>query len=58
MALLGEDGDLARLNVRLAEALRSGAVDYRRAEVFDHVLRTVEDKLRIVNPGYLEDESS
>jgi hypothetical protein len=56
--LLGVEGDVSELNRRLAAALRNGDVDYGDEAVFREVLRSVEDKLRIVNPGYLEDESS
>lgn len=53
--LLGRDGDLDELNRTLAARIRSGALDDQRREVFDHVRRTVADKLRIVNPRYLEE---
>jgi hypothetical protein len=53
-ALLGREGSLSELNERLARAIRDGEFDERREEAFAHVLRTVEDKLRIVNPAHLE----
>ncbi|NNL85912.1 MAG: hypothetical protein HKP27_09680 [Myxococcales bacterium] len=53
-ALLGREGSLSELNERLARAIREGEFDERREEAFAHVLRTVEDKLRIVNPAHLE----
>jgi hypothetical protein len=37
----------------LAAAIRSGALDDRRAEVSAFVRGTVEDKLRVANPKYL-----
>lgn len=52
--LLGRDGDLDELNRVLAASIRSGAFDNRRREAFDHVRQTVVDKLRIVNPRYLD----
>lgn len=53
--LLGRDGDLDELNRTLASRIRSGALDDRRREVFNHVRQTVADKLQIVNPRYLDD---
>ncbi len=52
-ALLGHGGELDTLNRELAERIRSGDLDLGDDEVFAHVLRSVEDKLRIVNPGRL-----
>lgn len=52
--LLGAEGSLETLNAELARAIRSGELDERHAETFEHVLKTVEDKLRIVNPVYAE----
>lgn len=52
--LLGRDGELDELNRTLAADIRSGALDHRRREVFEHVRQTVVDKLRIVNPRYLD----
>ncbi len=52
-ALLGRDGSLAELNTALAQAIRDGALDHRRAEVLDHLRRTSRDKLTIANPRYL-----
>ncbi len=54
-ALLGEDGDLARLNALLARRLREGALDDRRQEVVAHLRQTVRDKLAIANPRYLDE---
>lgn len=56
-ALLQRPGSLAELNEQLARAIRDGALDERNGEVFAHVLQTVEDKLRIVNPRHLEQPS-
>ena len=53
-ALLGRKGSLPELNEQLARAIRDGEFDERREEAFVHVLRSVEDKLRIVNPAHLE----
>ena len=52
--LLGHDGTLPDLVTELAERIRSGSLDDKRREVTAHVRKTVEDKLRIANPGYLE----
>jgi hypothetical protein len=38
----------------LAAAIRAGELDDRRAEVSAFVRRTVEDKLRVANPKYLD----
>lgn len=39
----------------LASAIRSGALDARYEEVRAAVLATVEDKLRVANPGHLDE---
>jgi AcrR family transcriptional regulator len=44
-------GDLTR---DLAAQIRAGNLDGRRAEVLADVKRTVEDKLKVVSPKYLE----
>lgn len=54
-ALLGSDGPLDEQTRRLAAAIRDGSLDGRMAEVNSHVRQSVEDKLRVTNPGYLED---
>ena len=51
--LLGHDGDPEDLERELAAAIRSGALDERRAEVAAHVRATVREKLLVANPGYL-----
>jgi hypothetical protein len=38
----------------LAAAIRDGRLDVRAAEVAAFVRRTVEDKLRVANPKYLD----
>jgi hypothetical protein len=48
LAALGYESESA-----LAAAIRSGALDDRRAEVSTFVRQTVEDKLRVANPKYL-----
>jgi hypothetical protein len=53
-ALLGHDGAIPELVKELAERIRDGALDARRTEVMAHVRKTVENKLRIANPAYLE----
>ena len=52
-ALLGHPGELSALNRELADGIRSGALDAGSEEIFAHVLRCVEDKLRIVSPRRL-----
>lgn len=52
-ALLGHDGDLVDLNRELAEKIRDGALDDRRAAVLDHLRQTCRDKLLLFNPRYL-----
>lgn len=52
--LLGEaDGELAELNRELAHRIRTGSFGAADPALFEHVLRTVEDKVRIVNPKHL-----
>lgn len=51
-ALLRHSGELEALNRELAEKIRSGALD-GDAAVFAHVLQSIEDKVRIVNPNRL-----
>ena len=53
--LLDRDGELDELNQTLASLIRSGALNDRRNEVFDHVRQTVAEKLRVVNPRYLDE---
>jgi len=53
--LLGHDGDARELEQELANAIRSGTVDDRMAQVREHVRATVREKLLIANPGYLPD---
>jgi len=52
--LLGHDGILPDLVKELAERIRSGSLDDKRREVTAHVRKTVETKLRIANPSYLD----
>ncbi len=54
-ALLGRDhGSLDDLTRDLAERIRTGDLDSRRDQVMAEVKRTVEDKLKVVSPKYLE----
>jgi hypothetical protein len=53
--LLGHDGEPAELWHELAGAIRSGALDGRRAEVVDVLRAVTEQKLAIANPGYVEE---
>ena len=51
-ALLGEDGDLATLNARLAERIRDGSFDASNAELMAHLLATSIEKLAVDQPSY------
>lgn len=53
-ALLGHDGEPTDLEAELARRIRAGDLDDRLEAVRDHVRATVEAKLRIANPKYLE----
>ena len=57
VALLGRgDGrDTAALERELARGLRDGTIDAERAEVRAHVRSTVQEKLLVSNPSYLDD---
>jgi hypothetical protein len=52
--LLGHEGEPAELWALLAGAIRSGALDGRRAEVVAVLREITALKLAIANPGYLE----
>jgi hypothetical protein len=52
MALVGETGDLAARNRRLAEAVRTGALALEDAALIDHLIRTTIAKLEIDQPAY------
>lgn len=51
--LLGHDGDLDSLRADLSTAIRSGALDERRAEVLDALRASTRAALAIANPKYL-----
>ncbi|MDK1025085.1 MAG: DUF6285 domain-containing protein [Gammaproteobacteria bacterium] len=51
--LLTSDGNLMDLNHELAEKIRNGDLDEQREQVFEHLLKTVKDKLHLANPRYL-----
>ena len=52
-ALLGRSGELDDLNRELARKIRDGSLDARDPALVGHVLRSIEDKVRIVNPKRL-----
>ena len=54
VALLGRDGTLDELNRELARRVRAGEIDASRADLVDHLRRTMADALRINNPKWLE----
>lgn len=55
---VAHDARLVALGVQddaeLADAIRSGRMDDRAADVRDAVWAAVRDKLRVANPGYLD----
>ena len=51
--LLESDGNLLDLNQELAERISNGDLDGQREQVFEHLLKTVKDKLQLANPRYL-----
>jgi hypothetical protein len=51
--ILGHEGELGELVKELAEQIRNGSLDGKRKEIIAHVRKTVEAKLKIANPGYL-----
>ena len=51
-ALLGEAGDLATLNRRLAECIADGRIGLATPGLADHLWRTTLDKLAVDQPGY------
>lgn len=52
-ALLGREADLQTLNRELAQRIREGTLDDKRAAVLDHLRQTSADKLAIAKPNYL-----
>ena len=46
--------DLEELNRRLAKAIRSGEIDWRRDDIQAHVRKCVEENLLVSNPRWLE----
>lgn len=51
-ALLGEPGDLATLNRRLAGRIADGNLSLATPGLADHLWRTTLDKLAVDQPGY------
>jgi hypothetical protein len=53
VALLGEEGDVGRLNGLLADEIRAG----RRNDpaTLEHLRQTAREKLRVANPKYREE---
>jgi hypothetical protein len=52
VALLGEDGDLAALNTRLAAAIGVGAIAIDEPALLDHLVKTTIAKLEVDQPAY------
>jgi hypothetical protein len=55
--LLGSDGSLLELNEELAARISNGELDDCKEQVFEHLLKTVKDKLHLANPRYLIKEA-
>ena len=51
-ALVGDRGDLAQRNARLAAAVRDGSFDPDDPALLDHLIRTAVAKLEIDQPRY------
>lgn len=51
--LLHADGELLELNHELAKRIHAGELDDQKEQVFEHLLKTAEDKLLLANPRYL-----
>ena len=47
------DSDLEEIDRRLAEALRSGEIDWHREDIQAHVRKCVEENLLVSNPRWL-----
>jgi hypothetical protein len=56
-AFLGREGPLEELEARLAEQIRKGELDRRRAEVLAILRATARRRLRIANPEYVREEA-
>jgi len=58
-ALLGASGSASRrdLETMLATRIRDGSLDDQRAAVLAHVRASVQRKLEIANPKYLDDQA-
>lgn len=56
--LLGHEAEPAELWAELAGAIRSGALDGRRADVVAVLREVTAQKLAIANPGYLDLEAT
>lgn len=50
--LLGEDGEAAILNRRLAEAIRAGGISLDAPALLDHLIPTTVAKLEVDQPAY------
>lgn len=50
--LLGENGEIADLNRRLAEEIRNGGMDLETPGLFAHLRSTTLDKLAVDQPRY------
>ena len=54
--LLGHDGEPQRLWAELAEAIRVGSLDGRRADLVAALREITAQRLAIANPGYTESD--
>jgi len=56
--LLESDGSLLELNQELSDRISNGDLDDQQEQVFEHLLKTVKDKLQLANPRYLSKAES
>lgn len=53
--LLGREASLEELEANLAEGIRSGELDDRRAELLAVLRSSARRRLRVANPGYVRE---
>ena len=51
-ALVGDEGDLATRNTRLACSIRDGALDAGTPGLVEHLIRTTVEKVEVDQPSY------
>jgi hypothetical protein len=55
--LLRREGTLEELETRLADEIRAGKLDDRRAEVLSLLRESAQRRLRVANPEYIREEA-